>query len=163
MTLVTTLTAIAAPWAARYNDSTSLQDLVLSVHLGGMLLGGGLAVSTDRAMLHALCGDAAPPAGVLRQIAGAHRTVLAGLAAVMASGALLFLSDVKTFVGSPTFWIKMALIAALLVNGAVMRGAERRLGAGFAAAGGMLRRTAGASLALWFLTLIAGVVLVNAG
>jgi hypothetical protein len=43
------------------------------------------------------------------------------------SGLLMMAADLDTFLPSWVFWVKMALVAALLVNGATMRGLERRL------------------------------------
>ena len=87
--------------------------------------------------------------------------MLAGLAAIVLSGALLVASDIDTFLASRVFWTKMALVVLLLVNGAVLTSAERRATQGVAHAWLTLRRTAALSLILWSLVTLAGVVLVN--
>ena len=51
-------------------------------------------------------------------------------------------ADLETFLYSRVFWIKMGLIALLLVNGAVLTSAERRASRGDADAWGRLRITA---------------------
>ena len=96
-------------------------------------------------------------------IAGTHRIVVVGLSLIVVSGLLLFASDVETFLYSRVFWIKMSLVALLLVNGAVLTSAERRASRGAGDAWGRLRITAMASLALWFLIAFAGVALTNVG
>ena len=57
----------------------------------------------------------------------------------------------------------MALLAALLVNGAFIQLSERHAARGRAGAWARLRRTAVASLFLWFLTTLAGAALPNIG
>jgi hypothetical protein len=89
--------------------------------------------------------------------------VLGGLALSFASGVLLFLSDVDEFLGSPFFWIKLALIGLLLVNGFLMTRTEQALNAGGdrVALWGRLRTISILSLILWLATTLAGVVLTN--
>ena len=67
----------------------------------------------------------------IEAIRRAHRVVLGGLVLLLVSGVLLPGADVDTSIASRIFWLKMALIAALLVNGAVLvrrRAARRRPG-----------------------------------
>ena len=78
------------------------------------------------------------------------------------SGLLLFAADVETFLYSRVFWIKMALVVLLLVNGAILTYAERRATRGHDA-WGHLRGTAITSLALWLTITFAGVALTNVG
>jgi uncharacterized membrane protein len=90
--------------------------------------------------------------------------VVAALAVVAASGALLFLADVEEYARSATFWTKMALVLLLLVNGWAMTRAERGLAAGGPRADGRwgrMRAHAAASVLLWLATLLAGVALSN--
>ena len=166
--LVARLAQLAEPWKTRYADSTALATAVMSVHLGAMLVAGGLAIAADRGTLRAV---RARPGGRRRQlveIAGTHRPVTIALALVMLSGALLFLSDVETYATSIAFWVKMGLVALLLANGLVMMRAEDGLRSGSLgdAAGvdrrwGVLRGAAVASAVLWVATVLAGTVLGN--
>ncbi len=61
------------------------------------------------------------------------------------------------------FWIKMCLMALLVVNGALLLRGERRLTRGDARAWARLHQTAVVSLVLWFLTTLAGAALPNIG
>ena len=53
-----------------------------------------------------------------------HHIVVAGLVALTFSGLLLFTADVETFWYSRIFWIKMCLMALLVVNGALLYAAS---------------------------------------
>jgi hypothetical protein len=75
----------------------------------------------------------------------------------------LFAADVETFLYSRFFWIKMGLLALLILNGAVLRAAGRRAGQGDQSAWQSMRTRALASMALWLLTTLGGVILPNVG
>lgn len=166
MTAPEALVTLLAPWAEVYGDSAALSTLMVFGHLAALLFAGGLAVTLDRGTLRAVRGDESAKARQLADLAAAHRLVLRGLALSVVTGVLMFAADVETYLGSWIYGAKMALVAALLVNGFVMTRAERRIrvGSGPAAHAGWqrLRRTALASLVLWFATTLAGVALVNA-
>jgi hypothetical protein len=98
--------------------------------------------------------------GTLR---GTHAIVVIGLVVVTFSGLLLFASDVDSFLYSIVFWIKMGLIVALLVNGIVLVGAERRIERGDEGGRRPLTFTAWTSLTLWLLITLAGAALMNLG
>ena len=76
---------------------------------------------------------------------------------------LLLGADFDTYVASRIFWLKMALIAALLINGALLVRAGRRVDALETSDWVRLRRASVASLALWFLTTLLGAALPNIG
>jgi uncharacterized membrane protein len=159
------LVQLARPWAALYSDSKPLTISITFFHVAGLLLGGGLALATDGATIRAIRQAVHDRVQHLEALRSVHRTVVVGLAITFVSGLLLFLSDVKTFWGSWVFWLKMALIAALLLNGLVMTGAERRLRADGVREDDRgwthLHRTAVVSLVLWYAITLAGVALVN--
>jgi hypothetical protein len=165
MTLQGDLVRLATPWADLYGNSTILETIVTFLHVGGLLMGGGLALATDRSTLRAVRQAAHDRVQHLDSLSSVHRVVVAGLAVTFVSGVLLFLADVETFWGSAVFWIKMALIAVLLVNGLVMTRAERALRAGGAAdddrAWTHLHHTAWVSLVLWYAITLFGVMLLN--
>jgi hypothetical protein len=98
-----------------------------------------------------------------RDAARHHRIVIGSLALIAASGILWFAADFDTFLHSRFFWIKMGLVALLIVNGALLWRAESRAIQGDLAAWRMLRFTAMASIALWLLTTLGGVALPNIG
>ena len=160
----TGLARLVEPWAHLYADSKTVATVVTFGHIASLLMAGGLAVATDRATLRALRLAAAERGRHLEELAGVHRLVVGGLGLSVITGALLFASDVETFVGSWIFWLKMALICVLLANGYVMTRAEGALRADAseaALAWVRLRRSALVSVGLWYVITLAGVALAN--
>ena len=157
------LSSVAAPWASLYSNHAALRTAVVFAHIGGLVGAGGCAIAADRATLLALRRHEAERRQQVEALAGTHRVVIAGLTFIVVSGVLLFAGDVQTFLYSRIYWIKMAMILLLLVNGAALTAAERRASGGADDAWGRLRATAIFSLALWFLITFAGVALTNVG
>ncbi len=162
MSIMGHLAAAAAPWASFYNDSSTAQALIAFGHFGGMMVAGGSAITADRGVLQA-CRQAG--SGRLRRIddiTGAHRTVIAALAVTSISGVLMLAADLETLAQSPWFWLKMSLLALLLVNGWFMAQIARQLrhdGGIAPQLWARLRFAATASLALWFAVVLAGTLL----
>jgi hypothetical protein len=146
--------ALVARWARLYADHKAVSGGVTYVHLAGILLGGGLAVSADRAAL--LWSP-----GVPWTFRGIHRWVLTGLGITFVSGVAMLLSDLHTYLTATVFWIKMALIVLLIANGFAKLRTEAALDRGGERTWRWFRRTAIASLTLWFATLLAGTVLMS--
>ena len=155
------LTHLLGSWTSWYSNSAMLRTSVGFVHVAGLVAGGGSAIAADRATLVAWGRDVESRLAHLRVLRGTHRVVLVGLAAVFASGLLLLGADTETYLHSRVFWAKMALIALLLVNGAMLVRAGRRAEHGAPNAWPWLRFGSMASLALWFLTTLLGAALPN--
>lgn len=156
------ITGLADNWSSIYSNSATIKSAVLFGHVGGLVSGGGLAIATDRATLaaHRIGIDA-----VRREadrLGGIHGVVIASLVVVLVSGLLLTLADLDAYLAAPVFWIKMALVGALLVNGVLLRWSGRAAGGGHARAHNTLVAAARASLILWFATTLAGAILPNA-
>jgi hypothetical protein len=147
-------------WAALFSNSAVLRTLIDFIHVGGLLGAGGAAIAADRATIRAARADAAARAAHLRAIHTTHRFVLGGLMAVIVSGILLFAADADTFLYSRVFWLKMVLLALLLINGTILARTGRDTDAS-ESTWRVLRLSASASLALWFLTTLAGAALPN--
>lgn len=156
--------ALLQPWADFYGDSKGVETLLTFLHVGGLLLAGGFAISADRATLRTLRLDAEARAPHLRELSELHRWVVTGLTIIVASGLALAAADLETYWGSRLYWTKITLVVLLLANGFVMTRAERALSLDASEASPQwrrLRRAAISSLALWFATAAAGVALVN--
>ena len=152
------------PWSDFYGHSKFAETVVLFVHVGGLLLGGGIAVANDRATLRAVAQPMDDRARHQRELSAAHPWVIGSLVLIALSGLALLASDIETFWDSPIYWTKMALVVALLINGLVITRAEGAIGHDddVASAGWrMLRRTALTSLGLWFSITALGIALVN--
>jgi len=158
------LSNLTQSWNDFYSHSKVTNDIVTFLHVGGLLLAGGLAVASDRMTFRAMRYPAEERRGHVREVTAVHRLVITGLTIVFLSGIALFASDVDTFWGSWVFWVKMGLIVLLLVNGWVMTRVERQLtvdpSEGAPGWNG-LHRAAVVSVTLWFATTLAGVMLTN--
>jgi hypothetical protein len=157
------LARLAEPWNNLYSDSKAVASAVLFFHLVPLLVAGGAAVTMDRSALRAARGSTDDRARHLTELARTHPLVLGGLALSLTSGVLLFLSDVDEFLASPVFWVKLVLIALLLLNGFMMTRAEKALGATRedGPLWARLRTISVLSMILWIATTLAGVVLTN--
>ena len=157
------LTALAAPWASFYSDHAAVRTGVTFVHVGGLLVSGGLALASDRAVLRTGQATEGERRLRLRDLQTTHRPVVAGLSLVVLSGVLLFLADLETYLTSWVFWTKMGLVALLLGNGLLLLRSEQALERNPDLEGGWghLRRRAAASVSLWLLISLIGTALVN--
>ena len=158
MMLTPAASGLIGRWAQLYSDQKMVSAGVTYVHLAGILLGGGLAVASDRASLQLNPDRTADVSQQLDRLYDVHRLVLGGLGLTITSGLLMLLADLPTFLPSVLYWTKMALVASLLGNGYLRLRAERALREG-REAWTTFYRTSAASLVLWFLILLAGAFL----
>jgi hypothetical protein len=152
---------LADTWASLYANSAAVRSGVAFGHIGALLGGGGCAIAADLWTLEASRrGDAAVRAE-LERLHGVHRIVVVNLAVVVVSGLLLMAADLDAYFASAAFWIKMALVVALVVNGALLVRTGSRIAARDSSAVRRMRVVSMASLALWFATTLLGAVLPN--
>ena len=164
MAIVETIEVVLKPWADFYSHHKPVQAGIEFLHVGGLLVGGGFAMASDRAALRALRSDDEVRKHVLRDLATIHRPVVTALTVSALSGLLLLASDTGTFLVSPVFWTKMTLVVLLLANGYLVMRTEQRLNADPSPgnrAWPRLKFGAIASIALWLSTTLAGVILLN--
>jgi hypothetical protein len=153
------LTHATEGWAKLYGTSKALSIGITFVHFSGLLLGGGAAVAADRETLKA-AGEIGPVrADHLQFLGTVHTIAVTGLVLLFLSGAAMFLSDLETFWDTKVFWVKMGLVALLLLNGLVMQHAERLAASAPAKAWPRLKTTSIVSLALWFAVVLASTIL----
>jgi hypothetical protein len=158
------LVQLLKPWADFYSHSKSAETAVEFLHIGGLLLAGGLAIAADRSTLRALRLPVSERSPHLMELASVHRWVLTGLSVIVVSGLALLTADIETFFGSWIYWTKMGLVILLLINGFMMTRIERRLALepdDQSPQWSRLHRVSTSSLALWFTIALAGVALVN--
>ncbi|MEP6780067.1 MAG: hypothetical protein ABJC26_09275 [Gemmatimonadaceae bacterium] len=165
------ITTLLQPIADVYANSKALSATTTAVHIGGLLGGGGLAIATDRAVLRTPKFDGLAQRNVLIDLSGTHKLVVTALSAIVLSGLVFLAADIKIFAVSPVYWIKMSLVALLLLNGLRLWRIESRLKASTALGNAAdplpdnewraLRQSATISLLFWFAIMILGVVLAN--
>ena len=158
------LVQLLKPWNDFYSHSKTTETIVLFLHIGGLLLAGGLAIAADRGTLRTLRIAAAERTVHVRELGAVHRWVLTGLTAVVVSGVALLTSDIETFFPSWLYWTKMAFVVLLLINGLMMTRVEQGLARDPSETSPhwrALHRTAVSSLALWFIITALGVALAN--
>jgi hypothetical protein len=150
-------------WSSAYSNSAGLRTAIGFAHVAGLLVGGGCAIAADRMTILAKRWDVAERRAHLRTLRFTHEMVIAGLAVVIGSGVLLFAADVDTFLYSKVFWIKMALVVALMANGWRVWSAGHAALASGSADWRRLHAAAFASMVLWLVTTLAGAALPNVG
>jgi len=150
-------------WVSLYANHAALRTGIEFIHVGGLVAGGGCAITADLATITAVRERSGVPTAPLHLLKQTHRLVVLGLVALTMSGVLLFGADVETFLYSRIFWLKMGLMVLLLINGLLLLRGERQAQRGEPDAWARLHYTAVASLVLWFLTTLAGVALPNIG
>ena len=158
------LVSLFQPWNDFYSHSKAAETIVLCLHIGGLLLAGGFAIAADRATIRSIGRVAESRTAQLKELAAIHRWVITGLAAVVVSGVALLASDFETFWGSWIYWLKMVLVAVLLINGYQMTRVEQALELDPSEGSpkwSVLHRTALTSLTLWFATTFVGIALAN--
>ena len=148
-------------WNSVYSNHALLRTAVNFIHVGGLLLGGGCAITADLATIEAVREGPIVRSSQLHVLKRTHTLVVTGIAALAVSGLLLFAADADTFLHSRIFWLKMGLMAMLLLNGVLMLIGERRVSRGDTRAWRRLHGVAVSSLLLWFLTTLAGAALTN--
>ncbi len=158
MMMASGISALVERWAHFYGDQKAVSAGVTYVHLAGILLGGGMAVSADRSSLQLVPGSGAELVRDLARLKSVHRLVIIGLSLTIASGLAILLSDLHTYLTSVLYWVKMGLVASLLINGFVRLRAERKLERG-EDGWKIFRGTSALSLVLWFAILLAGAFL----
>lgn len=149
-------------WASAYANAPAIRSAVSFAHLGALLSGGGCAIAADAWMLAAGRRGLDAARAEAERLHGVHRVVVTSLAVVIVSGLLLMAADFDAYVDSTAFWIKMGVVAALGVNGAVLMRASERVTSGDALAVPLLHRISTLSLMLWFASTLMGAVLPNA-
>lgn len=150
-------------WTSFFSNHAAVRTLIGFFHIGGLVIGGGCAISADRLTLRAARRSVAERASQLETLRGSHRIVVFSLAAVTLSGLLLLAADMENFLHSVFFWMKMGLVFALLVNGFVLTRAERRAETDAVRGWRWLTVTSTVSVVLWMLTTLAGAALPNIG
>ena len=153
------ITAAANSWQGYYSDHQAVSVAIKYLHIAATMVGGGLAISLDRQVFTAVRNTGEIRATALRQLHGAHRTVIAALVVSTVSGVLMTAADLDTFLGSKVFWMKIAVFTALLANGAILRVAGTAAAQDESAAWRRLKITSIVSLALWLLTTFIGTLL----
>lgn len=160
--LVENLISATAPWRSLYNNSAPVEMSVIGTHVLSMFVAGGLAISHDRGSLRAAGWNDGSRKHHIAELHAVHRVVIAALAICILSGLALFASDIKTYVVSIPFWVKMALIVALFANALVMTASETTLRAGSGAAApawSRIRISSIASMTFWGSIVIVSIIL----
>ncbi len=154
----------AQPWSDLYSKSTALSVAITFVHLGAMMIGGGLAITADRTVLRAGTPvEAGARIAIADAVGDVHRPVLIALSVSALSGALQLAADLEALAVNKVMWVKFGLLLALGVNGMLMLRNEQavRRDQGSAKAFGTLRVRAVTSVVLWLAIVLAGVGLLQ--
>lgn len=161
--IVRDLVGVTTPWRSLFSHSAPVEMSVVGTHVLSMLAAGGLAIAHDRGTLRAGRWTPAVRQHHVAELHAVHRVIVAALAICMLSGVALFASDVRTYVVSVPFWIKMGLIAMLLGNALIMTATEGTLrvesGGAAAIAWSRIQVTSIVSAFLWGSIVLVSIVL----
>ena len=165
MNIVETIVTAAKPWADAYAASKPLSTAITFSHLAALLVGGGLAIASDRSVLRAAGLGAEERPRFLHEFGTVHRPVVGALGVLVLTGLAMMLSDAETYLTAWVFWVKIGLFVALLGNGFLVTRVERALAANPVPSNPMWRRFrigAMVSMALWLTVTLFGVIVTSA-
>jgi hypothetical protein len=135
-------------------ESWYVYPVVLSMHMAGIALFGGLIAATDLRLLGlALRGR---PVG---EVVGSLRALKhMGLTVMVVFGLLMFGTKAEEYLLNPWFHAKMTLLVLVAIHAAVFRGSVYAKAAEFDATGvpGRAKLAAGISLFLWTGLIVCG-------
>src|SRR5579864_2154273 len=94
-------------WASLYANHAVLRTAIVFVHLGGLVAGGGCAITADLATISVSRGGSPGRAIQLQILKRTHSIVVIGLVALVSSGLFLLAADLDTYIHSVVFWLKM--------------------------------------------------------
>ena len=165
MTIVETLVGALKPWADFYGNHKGVQAGVEFAHVGA---------PARRRRLRDRVGPRRAPRDARRtwsrrstccaSFTMVHKPVLIALSISVLSGLVMLASDIGTFLVSPVYWTKMALVILLLTNGYLIKRADERLNADPSpgnVAWTHFKFSSIASITLWLSITLAGVILLN--
>jgi hypothetical protein len=136
------------PWADLYANSPRLAIGITFLHLGAMMVGGGVAIATDWRVLFGNAETLMHTGAWART----HGVVVPAFVVIAVTGLAMALADLELFSASAVFGTKILLALLLAANGSLLV-ISGRAGSGHAQ---WQQRTAAVSLLLWFATLLAG-------
>jgi hypothetical protein len=113
-----------ANWMQSADIATSLREsaivypIVMTGHLSGMALFGGMILLTDVRIM----GWALKDYSISDVVKGLRPWKHLGLLLTAGCGFFLFWAKAGAYVGNPYFWLKIALLTAVLIHAIVFRG-----------------------------------------
>ncbi len=158
---------VIAWWSGLYRANDIVQMAAAFGHLAAIAFAARYALAGDAAALR-LTSSSRRPAEDLLRITTAHPRVIGGLAVALLTGLAQLAAQLDYLPRSPIFWIKMTMLALLLVNGRMIQlagraaaaaAATRETGSTSVAVPSVLRAAAMRSIALWCAILLLGLLL----
>jgi len=143
---------MSLPTALR--ESALVFPIILSMHLMGMGLFGGMILMTDLRLL----GIAMTKRPVSDVVNGLRPWKHLGLTLTATCGALLLWSKAAIYYPNPYLWIKLTLFALIIIHSLVFRGVYRNIGDldRSPAIPGRAKLAAALSIVLWISVVTAG-------
>jgi len=140
--------------ATALRESALVFPVILSLHLTGMGLFGGLILMTDLRIL----GIALTKHPVSDIVNGLRPWKHLGLTLTATCGALLLWSKAAIYYPNPYLWIKLTLFALIIIHSLVFRGVYRNIGDldRSPAIPGRAKLAAALSIVLWISVVTAG-------
>ena len=142
-------------WAQALRESALMYPIIMSLHLTGIGLFGGMIAMTDLRIL-GIAFTGSPVADLHNQLRGLKHF---GLTLVVTCGLLLGISKAAIYWPNPYFKLKLTLLAAVAIHALVFRGSVYKNLAEYDRTGvipGNAKAAAAISLVLWISLVAAG-------
>ena len=107
----------SASIATALRESALMFPIVMTGHLSGMALFGGMILMTDMRLL----GLALKDYSITEVVKGLRPWKHLGLTLTAGCGFFLFWSKAAVYVTNPYFWLKMTLLACVIIHAVVFR------------------------------------------